>query len=186
MNRRVLGLSEVEREAELAQRLDRISSAAFRDQVRRGARDKEQSKKNVDSDSDDDDESGAKRSSRSRKAVGTTSERAKGLNKLKAKRQEKGKKKGPQVTVTSVAQSLGSRADPPSLQTGLGRRRRWLLTSLPPGVGRLQRQRGRASGPCTHRQVGQEAGRAGRSASAQGYDDHSRQIGRVLRCSLVR
>lgn len=87
---RVMAMSEVEREAVLAERLEAISQATFRAEVGRRTRQAQGG------DSDDDDD--VKRSSRNRKAVGTTSERAKTLDKLKAKRQEKGKKKGKQAS----------------------------------------------------------------------------------------
>lgn len=80
----------------MGERLERISEAQDRENVRKMAQISGQAAKRGDDDSDDE-EGGQKRSSRSRKATGVTSEKAKGLEKLRAKRQEKGKKKDAQV-----------------------------------------------------------------------------------------
>ncbi|GAA6027598.1 hypothetical protein JCM8097_007940 [Rhodosporidiobolus ruineniae] len=94
--RRIMGMSEFEREEILSSRKDEMTERDLRKQVAvmankssgRAAADDDE-----DEEEDDDDEEYGARGTRSRKATGASKSKAEGLEKLKRSRAEKGKKK---------------------------------------------------------------------------------------------
>ncbi|GAA6007752.1 hypothetical protein JCM10207_004862 [Rhodosporidiobolus poonsookiae] len=91
--RRIMGLSEIEREDIIGTRKEQMNARALRKQVASMAAASGKTKA-VDSDADDDDDDEyATRTTRSRKTTGSSKSKSEGIEKLKQSRAEKGKKK---------------------------------------------------------------------------------------------
>lgn len=92
-------MNEIEREALLADRQEKINEQQTRSALRQMVKNKERAEGGRGGDSSDEDDDGPLRTGRNRKATGTTNEKAAGLAKLKQKRAEKGKKKEKHVSL---------------------------------------------------------------------------------------